>query len=112
MGTAIKSIDNFQVPLAAGTAYTVPVNTKAVFQKFTLTSQEASATRLVTVYKVAPAGTAGATNTIIYKQPVPPGPCTDLTALVNQIWPAGYILQLIADGGTVVYLNAAMLETT
>lgn len=116
MPSTINSIDNYPVPDAAGVAYTVPPNTKTVFQKLIATSQEASATRLLTLYKVAPAGAPGATNIIVEKMSIGPATgagATDISPLMaNQVFQPGYTLQAIIDSGTTVYLNGSVLETS
>lgn len=109
MANQITSVNNFQVPTAVGIVLTIPSNAKAVIQKLTFTSQEASNTQLMTLYAVPPSDTPGATNTLLYKKPVAPGPITDVPEMVNQVLPAGYSLQAIAGSGTVTYLNVAII---
>lgn len=112
MPTSIASIDNFGLTNAAQVAYTTPANTIAVVQKLTATSEEATANRLLTIYKVAPAGAPGATNTIVYQMSVPPGPITDIPQMVNQVLEPGYTLQAKIDSGTIVFLNGSLIQVT
>lgn len=109
MSTQIKNVTNFQVPTAVGIALSVGTNQNAVIQALAFTSQEATNVQLMTLYVVPPAGTPGATNTILYQKAVPPGPITSVSELVNLIIPAGYTLQALAGAGTVTYMNASFL---
>ena len=115
-GSNIASIDNLQLSNAAQTAYTTPANTKSVIQKLTATSQEASAARLLTIYKVPAGDVAGAAYIIVYKMSIPPGAngsgITDIPGMVNQVLEAGTTLQAVLDSGTTVYLNGSLLETS
>ncbi|MFP5230007.1 MAG: hypothetical protein ACLGXA_20515 [Acidobacteriota bacterium] len=112
MPNKIRSIDNYNVPTVAAAIYTAPNNTATVIQKLTITSEESANTQLLTIYKVAPSGVAGAANTIVYKKPIPPGPITDIPEMVNQVLEAGYSLQAIMDAGADFYLNAGLLENS
>jgi hypothetical protein len=112
MPNQIVSIDNVIAPTSAGIIYTAPANTQAVIQKLIATSQETASNRLLTIYKVPPAGTPGTTNIIIDKLSVPPGPATDIPQLVNQVLEAGYTLQALIDSGTTVYLNGSLIQVT
>jgi len=116
MGSNITSIDNTIAPTVAAAIYTVPPNTKAVIQKMIATSQEATAARLLTLYKVPPAGAPGATNIIVDKISVPAVSnavgALDLPMMVNIVLEAGYMLYALIDSGTTVYLNGSILETS
>lgn len=111
MANQIASIDSFLVPTGAAVAYgPVPGNSQAVIQKVTATSEEASAARLLTVYKYPNGGPADDTTTIVYKKPIPAGQgITDIPELVNQVLPAGFSLWAKIDSGTTVRLNGSLL---
>ena len=111
----IESIDNALVPTVAGAIYTAPANTTSVFQKLIATSQEASAARLLTLYKVPAAGAPGATNIIVDKMSIPPatgGGAIDIPVMVNQVLEPGFALYALIDSGVTVYLNGSILETS
>lgn len=115
MANNISSIDNVLAPTVAAAIYTTPGNTKTVIQKLTATSQEASAARLLTLYKVPPSGAPGVTNIIVDKMSIPPatgGGIFDIPGMVNQVLEAGYELYALIDSGTTVYLNGSVLETS
>ncbi len=111
MANQIASIDSVLCPTVAGVIYgPVPANSAAVIQKFTATSEEASAARLLTVYKYPTGGPADGTTTIVYKKTIPAGQgITDIPELVNQVLEAGFSLWALIDSGTTVRLNGSLI---
>ncbi len=111
MANIIQSIDNVLAPTVAGSIYgPVPANSQAILQKFTATSEEASAARQLTIYKYPNGGPADGTTTIVYKLQIPAGQgVTDVPQLVNQVLEAGFSLWALIDSGTTVRLNGSLL---
>ncbi len=111
MANIVVSIDNFLVPAASAVAYgPVPANSQAVIQKVTATSEEATAARLLTIYKYPNGGPADDTTTIVYKKVIPAGQgITDIPELVNQVLEAGFSLWCKVDSGTTVRLNGSLI---
>jgi hypothetical protein len=111
MSNLITSIDNVLAPTVAASIYgPVPANSQAVIQKFTATSEEATAARQLTIYKYPNGGPADGTTTIVYKLQIPAGQgIIDIPQLVNQVLEAGYSLWAVIDSGTTVRLNGSVL---
>jgi len=111
MANILQSIDNVLAPTVAASIYgPVPANSQAVIQKLTATSEEASAARLLTIYKYPNGGPADGTTTIVYKLSIPAGQgITDIPQMVNQVLEAGYSLWALIDSGTTVRLNGSLV---
>lgn len=90
---------------AADVVPEVPANTKAIVRKLSFNNTGAS-TRIVTVYVIAAAGTAGVTNELISK-PIPAGKQWNCIEIQGEVIETGMKVQAVVDTGTDVNANCS-----
>jgi hypothetical protein len=93
-----------QLTGSAVTYYTSPANTTTVVTQVVFTNVDTVA-RLITVYIVRAAGTAGAANTLIDAYSIPPTGAYVSPELVGVTLNAGDFIQALADVGAKVTVS-------
>jgi hypothetical protein len=100
-----------QVPSAATTAYTAPVNTRTILDKATVTNPTAGALTF-TAYLVPSGGTAGATNAVISVQSVAAGASYLCPELVGHVLNPGDFLSIVASAATSLVFRVSGREVS
>lgn len=91
---------------AVATYYTAPVNAKAVIKRAVFTNND-TANRTITVYRVGNGGTATNSNKVIAAFPIAAGQDYSPVSLTNLVLSAGDTIQALSDVGSVVGIQLA-----
>lgn len=96
---------------AITTEYTVPVGTRTIIDKFTVTNSSGS-NESVTIYLVPSGSSALSSNMLIKARTINAAAIDDLTQLQNQILAAGDTIQVVSSNSSAIVIRASGREIT
>lgn len=102
-------IEPILVPATVTTAYTAPIGTRTIIDKFTATNTSGGAVSL-TIYLVAGGGSAGPVNLLLSAVSIAAGAVYISNEMPNQILNAGDSIQVIASAALSISIRASGRE--